>query len=49
MWKTNGTAKQATDYNTLQRTLTACWIAKTKDTHSVYEILIDFQRLQNAS
>jgi len=43
MWKKkNGTARQATDDNILQRTRIACWITKTTDTYSVHEIISVF-------
>jgi hypothetical protein len=42
--KKNGTARQATDDNILQRTRIACWINKTTDTQSVCEIVIAFSR-----
>jgi len=38
----NGTARQATDDDILQRTRIACWITKTTDTYSVHEIINAF-------
>jgi hypothetical protein len=44
--KKYGTARQATDDNTIQRMRFACWITKATDTHSEYVILIVFPRQQ---
>jgi len=45
MWK-NGTARQATDDNTIRRMRFAYWITTATDTHSEYVILIAFPQLQ---
>jgi hypothetical protein len=41
-----GTARQATDDNTIWRMRFACWISKATDTLSEYVILIGFPRQQ---
>jgi hypothetical protein len=41
-----GTARQATDDNTIRRMRFAYWITKATDTHSEYIILIAFPRQQ---
>ena len=37
-----GTARQATDINTMQHKRFACWITKATDTHVEYVIIIAF-------
>jgi hypothetical protein len=44
--KKHGTARQATDDNTIGRMRFTCWITKATDTHSEYVILIAFRRHQ---
>jgi len=39
-----GTARQATDFNIIQRMRTARWITKATNTHPENEILIAFPR-----
>jgi hypothetical protein len=41
-----GTARQATDDNTIRPMRFPCWITKATDTHSEYVILIAFPQLQ---
>ena len=38
----DGTARQATDDNTLRLMRPACWILKAPDAHSEHVIIIDF-------
>ena len=42
MYQKYGTARQATDDNTILGTRFACWIRKAKNTHSEYVILTAF-------
>ena len=44
--KKYGTARQATDYNIIQRMRFACWIPKATNKHSEYVILTAFTRQQ---
>jgi hypothetical protein len=37
-----GTARQATDDNTIRRMRFACWVTKATGTHSEYVVLIAF-------
>jgi len=46
MWKKYGTARQATDDNTIRRIRTAYWTTKATDTRSEYVLLIAFPRQQ---
>jgi hypothetical protein len=41
-----GTARQATDDNTIRRMRFACWMIKATDTHPEYAILIAFPQQQ---
>jgi len=42
MWKKCGTARQATDGNTIRHMRIARWIPKAKNTHSEYVTLLAF-------
>jgi hypothetical protein len=44
MWKSFGTARQATDDNITLRMRFVCWIPKATDTHSEYIIPIALPR-----